>query len=377
MWGVCITFETSMLPMKFLRIIAYPVSQLYGIVVYLRNKFYDLGIFPVKEFKLPVIAIGNLVTGGTGKTPHTEYLIRLLQEKYSVATLSRGYRRTTPGFLIATGASTSLDIGDEPKQFKKKFPEITVAVDTKRVRGIKKLMESFSLLNVILLDDAFQHRSVSPGLSILLSDFNNLFYTDHLLPSGNLREFKSGFKRADIIVITKTPELLSPLERRRILKELNAQPYQHVYFSYIRYGDFIPLLQEKTQTVFTKDFYFERDYTILLMTGIANASSIEHYLTTKVKKVITVKFSDHHEYTMAELLRVKSMFEEIPGKNKIILTTEKDAMRFESPGITEIVNDLPVFYIPIEVEFHNKDKEDFNKQILDYVRGNPVKQISF
>ena len=361
--------------MKLLKIIFYPVSLLYGLLIHLRNKFYDLGIFSSVEFKTPVISIGNLTTGGTGKTPHTEYLIRLLKSKYSVATLSRGYGRITSGFMHVNSTSTSPEVGDEPKQFKNKFPEIVIAVDKKRNRGIKKLLEQFSNLNVILLDDAFQHRSVTPGISILLSDYNSLFYNDHLLPTGNLREFRSGFKRADIIVITKTPEIFSPLERRRILKEIHAEPYQHVYFSFIKYGNFIPLSKETKSNVFTKEFYFERDYTILLMTGIANASSLEYYLKPKVKKLITIKFSDHHEYTMAELLNVKAILEDIPNKNKIIVTTEKDTMRLDNQGSKEILKDLPVFYIPIEIEFHDKDKEDFNSHIFDYVRGNPIKKI--
>ena len=361
--------------MRFLRTILYPISLLYGIILFIRNKFYDWRIFSSHEFDVPVIVVGNLATGGTGKTPHIEYLIRLLKEKCKVATLSRGYGRNSSGFVAATPTSTAAVVGDEPRQFKNKFPDISVAVDNKRVRGIKKLMEREPHPDVILLDDAFQHRPVVAGVSILLTEYDHLFYNDTILPTGNLREFRSGYERADMIVITKTPEILPPLQKKRIIKEINIHAHQKIYFSYIKYGELVPLYRGMNTTI-SKEHCFEKEYTLFLMTGIANAASLEEYLRSKLKNVIRLNFSDHHKYSMTELMHVKERFDEIPDKNKIILTTEKDAMRLESPGYVELLKELPVYYLPIEIDFHDKDKEDFDRQILDYVKGNSIKQMS-
>jgi len=344
---------------------------LLGFIGALRNKCYDLGIFGSKEFSLPVISVGNLTLGGTGKTPHIEYLIRLLKNKYFLATLSRGYGRTTSGFIMAGENSTSADIGDEPKQFKKKFPDVEVAVDARRVRGIRKLIEKFPGLNLILLDDAFQHRAVKPGLSVLLTDYTKLYYTDTMVPTGTLREWHQGVRRADIIVVTKTPVLFSPLEKKRITKDVQLRPYQHIYFSYLKYGDFVPLLNDGNSAILNKDFCFSNKYTVVLLTGIANAWHLEYFLKDKVKKLVTVNFSDHHQYSLSEVMRLQETFNSIKEENKIILTTEKDAMRLDKLALLEILKQLPVYYVPIEIAFHDKDEQEFNQQITDYVRANP------
>jgi tetraacyldisaccharide 4'-kinase len=333
----------------------------------MRNKLYDLGIISIKEFKTPVISIGNLCVGGTGKTPHTEYLIRLLKHEFYIATLSRGYGRKTKGFLIADTQSTSNDIGDEPLQFKRKFNNVRIAVDAKRVNGIQQLKINYPSLQCILLDDAFQHRSVNPGLSILLTDYSKLYVNDFVMPTGSLREFRSGASRADIIIVTKCPKILLPIERKRLIHEIKSMPHQRVYFSYIKYGDFRPINTEE-KNPFSKEFYFERNYSILLLTGIANTSSLEYYL--KVKNLERVKYPDHHKYTLKDLEHVKKIFNNIATSNKIILTTEKDAMRLKSPEYANAIAELPVFYIPIEIDFHDKDKEQFNEQIVHYVRAN-------
>lgn len=357
--------------MKFLKIIALPLSFLYGLVLYMRNKAYDFGVLSSKEFKMPVISIGNLSTGGTGKTPHIEYLIRLLKPKNAMATLSRGYGRSTNGFIVATEHSTTFEIGDEPRQFKRKFFDVNVVVENNRVKGIKKIQELFPEVNITLLDDAFQHRAVKSGLSILLTEYNKLFYNDYVLPSGNLREFKSGYKRADIIIVTKTPLFLSPLEKKIIIKEINPEAYQKIYFSYIKYGNFIPLMEEKrlNDSLLNNDYYFSRNYSILLLTGIADSSPLQEYLKENVKNFSSVHFKDHHEYSITELLELKKTFNELTSENKIIVTTEKDAMRLDKPGLMEVLKSLPVFYIPIEVAFHGKDEEEFNKNILDFISG--------
>jgi len=355
---------------KFLRIIAFPLSVLYGLIVTIRNKMYDLGILRSREFDIPVISVGNLCVGGTGKTPHIEYLIRLLKGEFYIATLSRGYGRKTSGFLLADTQSTASDIGDEPLQFKRKYSNVRVAVDANRVNGITQLQKNYPSLQSVLLDDAFQHRAVRPGLSVVLTDYSKLYVNDFVMPTGSLREFKSGVIRADIIIVTKCPSILLPIERKRLLNEIKPMPHQHVYFSYIRYGDFIPLNCDDQKNPFTKEFYFERNYSILLLTGIANTSPLEYYLKDKVKNLQRAKYPDHHRFTQNDLENIKKIFNNIAAPNKIILTTEKDAMRLKGPEYAEAIKDLPVFYIPIEIDFHDKDKEQFNEQITHYVRAN-------
>ena len=357
--------------MKFLRILAFPLSLLYGIILSVRNKMYDLGIFSSKEFAIPVISVGNLCVGGTGKTPHIEYLIRLLKTEFYIATLSRGYGRKTKGFILADTQSTAAEIGDEPMQFKRKYNNVRVAVDAKRVQGISQMLVAYPSLQTVLLDDAFQHRAVKPGVNILLSDYSKLYPHDFVLPTGTLREFRSGAIRADIIIVTKCPNILLPIERKRLISEIKPMPHQRVYFSYIRYGDIIPLHAAGDQkNPFPKEFYFERNYSMLLVTGIANTAPLEYYLKDKVKNLERAKFPDHHVFSDADMESIKKIFNNIAAANKIILTTEKDAMRLKSPEYAEALKDLPVFYMPIEIDFHDKDKEEFNEQIIHYVRAN-------
>jgi tetraacyldisaccharide 4'-kinase len=360
--------------MNLLRLLAWPFSLLYGLIVTIRNKLFDIGVLPSAEFQdVALIGVGNLSAGGTGKTPHVEYITKLLFPKYSVATLSRGYGRKASGFRLATLTSGTEEIGDEPKQFRHRFPEtVPVAVDDKRVHGVKKLLALFPALQVIILDDVFQHRSIKPGLQIMLTDYSKLFYQDQMLPTGYLREPKSGVDRADIIVVTKTPQLFSPLERKRITKEIGPQPYQKVYFTTIVYGDFVPFGNLPALAPQSKEHFFEKRYTIVLLTGIANSHSLEYFLKDKVEALVPCRFRDHHDFTPADIQHVKEIFSGIQSENKIILTTEKDAMRLQKPGLAESLGDLPVYYIPIEVAFHDQDAAIFNQQILDYVRSHPV-----
>lgn len=355
--------------MKFLRIIAFPLSLIYGIILSLRNKLYDISILRSHEFDIPVISVGNLSVGGTGKTPHIEYLIRLLKPEFYIAALSRGYGRKTKGFKIADTQSIASEIGDEPLQFKRKFNNIHIAVDAKRVNGILQLKKNYPSIQCILLDDAFQHRSVLPGLSVLLTDYSKLYVNDFVVPTGTLREFRSGATRADIIIVTKCPTILLPIERKRIVSELKPLPHQRVYFSFIRYGNFLPISSAE-ENPFTKEFYFERNYSILLLTGIANTSPLDYFLKDKVKNLESLKFPDHHQFTLKDIEQVKKIFNNIAASNKIVLTTEKDAMRLRGPEYSEALKDLPVFYLPIEIDFHEKDKEQFNEQIVHYVRAN-------
>lgn len=327
----------------------------------IRNKLYDLNIFHSHNFNLPVICIGNLTVGGTGKTPLTEYLIRLLKDKYNIAVLSRGYKRRTRGFVIASEHSTVDETGDEALQYRKKFPDISVAVDEDRVNGINELLKRKKNLNLIFLDDAFQHRSVNAGLNIMLTDYYNLFYKNYVMPTGTLREFRSGYKRADIIIVTKTPELLSPLDRKNIFEEIKPLPSQKVYFSFIKYGHLKPFND------FAEGILPPRCSYVVLFAGIANPYPLENRIREVSSDIIKFYFRDHHDYTADDIYAIKDKFLSLPGSNKIIVTTEKDVMRLSRPSLLEILKDLPVYYMPIEVSFHDNDKEIFDLQIINFV----------
>lgn len=350
--------------MEFLKLLLFPFAFLYGAGIFFRNWLYDSGILPSKEFSTSVIGIGNLSAGGAGKSPMTEYLIRLLKTNFQIATLSRGYKRHSTGFILADKESTSFQIGDEPLQFKKKFPDTIISVDENRKNGIQKLLARFPELKVILLDDAFQHRKVKPGLNILLSDYGKMYYDDYLLPVGTLREWRMGKKRADAIVVTKCPHNLTPVEKRIILKKISPDPHQRIFFSNIKYGDPVAvfpstpplLLDEKAKGLY-----------VILLTGISNPRPLEDFLFTKKVKMISLTYPDHHEYTLVETTRLIEKFNSIPDSNKIIITTEKDAMRLDKPGLVEVLHKLPMYYIPIETTFDEKEKEDFNQLINDYV----------
>ncbi|TAL57186.1 MAG: tetraacyldisaccharide 4'-kinase [Bacteroidetes bacterium] len=347
--------------MEFLKLLLFPFAFLYGLAILIRNWFYDSGVLPSAEFNRSVIVIGNLSAGGTGKTPMIEYLVRLLKGRFPIATLSRGYKRHTSGFLIADKDSTSHQIGDEPLQFKKKFPELIVSVDENRKNGIQKLIGKFPELKVLLLDDAFQHRRVKPGLSILLSDYGKMFYDDFLLPVGTLREWRAGKKRADIIVATKCPDHLTPVEKRIILKKINPEPHQYVLFSHIKYGEPVPVFTSPLPPL------FQERGTAILLTGISNPRPLEDFLLNKKLKIISLAYPDHHEYTLVEATRLIETFNSISSPNKFIIITEKDAMRLDKPGLVEVLHKLPMYYIPIETTFDEKEKKEFDQLIINYI----------
>lgn len=351
--------------MKFVQFLLYPLSLLFGFIMLVRNLLYDTRILKQARFQKAVISVGNLSMGGTGKTPHVEYLIRLLQDRYQVATLSRGYGRESKGYILASKRSAGKYIGDEPLQYVKKFDSIRVAVDEKREHGIRLLLEKHPETEVILLDDAFQHRSVRPGLSILLTDYHRLYHEDHLFPSGTLREFAFGAGRADIIVVTKTPKIFSPITRRRIIDDLGIRPYQRIYFSYIRYLDPVPLHEAHLASLPQKFSY------ILLFTGIADDFSLREHLERLCTDLTVMRFRDHYPYTLKDLETIKKRYDDLPSQKKIIVTTEKDVMRLKNPELGNFLKNLPLFYLPIEVEFHGTDKQTFNNEILTYVETHP------
>lgn len=307
-------------------------------VTWLRNKLYDWGIFKSMEYDIPTICVGNLSVGGTGKTPLIEYLIRLLQPKYRLATLSRGYKRSTEGFIIADEHATASSIGDEPFQFFNKFDDLIVCVDADRCNGISNLMDLLNPPQIILLDDAFQHRKVKASFTILLTAHENLYTNDIVLPTGDLREPKSGAKRADAIVVTKCPNLISETDKNRIIQSIKPEIYQEVFFSSIDYSELMEGLNGSQSLDYLKDREF------ILVTGIANSKPLVEYLKLKNLKFEHLNFNDHHAFTKKEI-------EDLQSK-KLILTTEKDFMRL-SPHFQE---SQALYYLPIEFKIDRPEE---------------------
>lgn len=345
----------------------YPVSWLYGIGVYLRNKLFDWGYYRSKSFDVPVVCVGNLAVGGTGKTPHTEYLIKLLQQTgANIAMLSRGYKRKSKGYVLATDETDVKRIGDEPYQIKTKFPDIRVAVDENRCHGIEQLMKLENpKVDVVLLDDAFQHRHVKAGLNILLTDFHRLFSDDTLLPAGRLREPEDGKNRAHIVIVTKCPEDIKPIDFNIITKRLKLYPYQQLYFSSFRYGALTPLFGEKRRALAS----LGKDEQVLLVTGIASPATLMEKLKAHTPHVDLCQFDDHHDFSHKDLQLIKERFEHLEGEKKLIVTTEKDSTRLQHhPALAEALK--PYLYVlPIEIEFLQNQQHIFNQNIIGYVRA--------
>ncbi len=356
----------------------YPVSWIYKSVVAMRNKLFDWGVFQSKSFNVPVICVGNLAVGGTGKTPHTEYLIELLRDKYQVAVLSRGYKRRTSGYVLATPQSTVKTIGDEPYQMHTKFPSVTLAVDENRCHGIEKLLRlKEPAVDVILLDDAFQHRYVKPGLSILLTDYHRLFCDDILLPAGRLRESINGKNRAQIVIVTKCPQDIKPIDYNIITKRLNLYPYQQLFFSSFRYGNLRPVFSQNDSDSITGDSRNKEvplssltDANILLVTGIASPTPMLERLKEYTQNIDLLSFGDHHDFSHRDIQLVKERFNKLKGEQRIIITTEKDATRLlHHPAVNEELKPF-IYALPIEIEILQNQQDKFNQHIIDYVREN-------
>lgn len=346
---------------NYLRLLLLPFSLIYGMAIVLRKKLYDWELMRTVKFDLPVICVGNLAVGGSGKTPTTEYLVRLLAG-YKIAILSRGYGRKTKGFILADTTATAETIGDEPLQYYQKFKHITVAVCENRVEGVNQLKNNHDL---IILDDAFQHRAITAGFNILLFEFSKLTTLQFLLPAGNLRDVFASRKRADVLLVTKSPVPLLHVAQQASVNELQPDSNQPVLHSYLKYGDLQHVYQKESLALAAI-----KDFDIFLLTGIANPKPLVEELKKYSTTVHHEEFRDHYAFKDADIQQLKSTFEAGIKKEKIIITTEKDSKRLRATGFEDLLINLPVYYLPIEVELFEEDKITFDELILNYVKSN-------
>ena len=340
-----------------------PLSWFYGLGVGIRNLLFEMGVLKSRSFSTPVISVGNITVGGTGKTPHVEYLIRLLKDKMKVAMLSRGYKRKSRGFVLSDKDTPMRLIGDEPYQIKQKFPEIIVAVDKKRTRGIARLTEMEDSPDVVVLDDAFQHRYVKPGINILLVDYHRLVIYDRLLPAGRLREPVKAKDRADIVIVTKCPKDLNPMEFRVITKAMKLYPYQQLFFSTLEY--------DAPKAIFSGEVLTESlaGKNILLLTGIASPEQMMHDLQEYNAQITPLTFADHHNFRKKDVARINNAFASM-SEPKIILTTEKDATRLTAvAGLADEVK-ASLYALPLRIAIMQNQEEEFNNKIIKYVYKN-------
>ena len=350
--------------MKLLKnILLFPFALIFGVITYIRNTMFNWGILKEHEFDVPIISVGNLAVGGTGKTPHTEYLVSLFKDNYKIAVLSRGYKRKTSGFVLADENCSAKTIGDEPFQIKSKFQDIIVAVDEKRYHGINKLMELKNAPDIIILDDAYQHRQVKPGLSILLTSYNKLFVDDRMLPLGRLRESKKNKNRADIVIVTKCPETAKPIDFLLVKTKLNLIAHQRLYFSTYEYDNIKPVFPNNEQSKL-EDFS-----AIMLLTGIVSPKQLEEYLRGYVSEVVPLAYPDHHNFTAKDIQHIADTFYSIKAPKKAIIVTEKDAARLVGMELPEDIK-KSMYSIGIRVQLLQERDKEFNLQLFDYVRKN-------
>ncbi len=346
--------------LKSFRVLLFPFAVLYGLVIFIRNRLFDQGRFKYAEFNFPLICVGNIAVGGTGKSPMVEYLVTLLQTQFKVGTLSRGYKRKTKGYVLANKTTSALEIGDEPMQFHLKFPNVPIAVGEERLVGIPYLLQDHPELQVIVLDDAFQHRTVKAGMNILLTDYSNLYCNDFFLPTGDLRDEWSSAKRAELIVVTKCPASISEEKKQKIIRSLKPEPEQKVFFTCIEYGTPYHIFDETDEWILTP-----RDEA-LLVCGIANPKPLKDFLLNSVHTYYQQDYSDHHIFSIDDLNEIRDKFNEITARDKLILTTEKDAVRFSK--FTEELAAIPMYVLPIRHRFLFEEGEHFNQLIVDYIQ---------
>ncbi|OAQ38260.1 tetraacyldisaccharide 4'-kinase [Pedobacter psychrophilus] len=348
--------------MKIFRLLLFPFSLLYGIIIFFRNKLYDWNIFKSTSFDIPIISVGNLEVGGSGKTPMVEYLILLLKNDFNLSTLSRGYGRKTKGFRWVKPDDDALETGDEPLQIAKKYKDINVAVCEDRVFGINKIKQTNDL---ILMDDAFQHRAVKPGLSILLFDYHQIQKPKLLLPAGDYREDFCERKRANIIVVTKCPPNLSSAKRQKIKAHIKPFEHQELFFSFIKYDEQLQKISSFDKLNIAQ---ITAETTVILLTGIAKTEPLITEIKKYTPKIIHHAYADHHVFTQKNMLKLATDFNELKSVKKIIITTEKDAVRLNTTQFDNILKDLPIYKLPITVGFINNQQEEFNKSIKNYAK---------
>ena len=348
--------------MKLPPLISVPLSWLYGMVVHIRHKLFDLKILRSEEFDIPVVCIGNLTVGGTGKTPVAELLIERFSEHYRVGVLSRGYRRRTKGFVLSTPTSSARTIGDEPRQMKLKYPSVPVAVCEKRAEGIRLLRKAHPEIERIILDDAFQHRYVEPWVNILLMDYNNPVYRDRLLPWGRLRDTRNQIHRANFVLVTKCPDDLNPLDMRIVINSLGLFPYQSLYFTRMRQGEITPLFADRAVGKVR-----EGD-PVIAMSGIANPVPLLENLRKRFDVVAELTFDDHHTYRLSDMRRLEALFAAYP--DAVVLTTEKDAVKLTNRKKVPEAVQQRLYYVPIHVSFVADSESEFLRQLELYVRTN-------
>jgi len=349
--------------LRSFRVLLFPFALLYGLVVIIRNFLYDKKIMRSVKFNLPVICVGNVAMGGTGKSPMVEYLVELLHEKFKIATLSRGYKRKTKGYALADESSTALEIGDEPMQFHVKFPGLPVAVGEERVVAIPQLLHDKPDTEAIILDDAFQHRAIEAGLNILLTEYNDLFVHDFFFPTGDLRDQRASSKRAEVVIVTKCEPGLSRDEREKIVTQLNLKNGQRIFFARIVYGIPYHILDNSKKPISMND-------EILLVYGIANPRQLKRYISDKTAAYEELSFSDHHIFSIDDLRDINKKFETLRTNNKFILTTEKDAVRLLK--FKDQLKNMPLYVLPVRHDFLFNEAGVFNESVINFI-GNFTK----
>ncbi len=357
-------------------VVLIPFSWLYGLVIWIRNTLYDNNLIKATGFSIPTISVGNITVGGTGKTPHVEYLVDLIKNQYPVAILSRGYKRRTRDFQIVSEKSASWEVGDEPLQLKNRFPDVTVAVDRKRVNGVRELMKPIPRMEVIVLDDAYQHRSIRAGYSILLIDYSRPILSDRLLPAGMLREPAINRHRAQMILVTRSPRDLKPIEMREFVNRMSLGIGQHLFFTTMHYEDLIPVFAG----VEPKGLESVKNHAggILIVSGIANPGTLYEFAKEISEQVEEIRLGDHHRYTAKDVKRIQAKLEEMGGSRSkvLILTTEKDAVKLREMEMPESIRNA-LYAVRIRVQFLNNDQEKFEKQIISYVASNKRSSILY
>lgn len=354
-------------------LLLYPISKIYGWVVAVRNMMFEKGMLKQEEFDIPVVVVGNITMGGAGKTPHTEYLVNALKRDYKIGVLSRGYKRKTKGFVLATPQSHVDDIGDEPYQIYQKFKSdgVVVAVCEKRGDGIREMRRLHPELNMIVLDDAFQHRYVKPSLSIVLMEYNRPPYEDHLLPFGRLREPMRALKRADVVIVTKCPEDMKPMEARIFKTNLNLFPYQKLLFSSYDYLPLRPVFPDDIPVgMATQLDYLTADDSILAVTGVANPRPFVRYLRKFAAKVRIKRYADHHHFSHSDMTSILHKFTNMSGNKKILVTTEKDAVRLRNNAYFPAELRAVAYYIPIEVSFKEYNTRSLREIVEQRLKNN-------